>query len=139
LNKWPAFFNNKLMSLRDRAKADIKDFTTRSHEWAVNILMQAPNSQTATFKGFTAKHHLGISSEGTIVNSQKVSVTFSEESLSDANTNYPIRNADGEVDLKNHLVSVADSTGITKQYAVQAWFPDETIGTITVILENYVS
>lgn len=123
------------MGLREQAKKDTERITSNLNEWGIEMTFVAPTLETATIKGIHSKHHLGIDTDGNAVNSKKAHVSFSEKFLIDAN--YPVRNANGEVDLTGHKVSVKDSTGITKNYIMISYFPNETIGLITCILADY--
>lgn len=125
------------MSLVNRAQADIDHITSNINDWGVEITLTAPTGEIALLNGLHTKHHLGVSNEGTIVNTKKAHVSFSENNLISANPNYPLRNNDSEVDLLAHKVEVKDSTGISKPYIVQAWFPDETIGLIVMTLDDF--
>jgi hypothetical protein len=123
------------VGLIEQIKKDVEQITSNSNDWAVSISFVAPKGEMATINGLHTKHHLGVDTDGNMVNSKKAHVSFSEKFLTDAG--YPVRNAKQEVDLKGHLVSVKDSTGIVKQYVMLSWFPDETIGLIACILEDY--
>ncbi len=125
------------MGLIEQINNDIQRITSNSNEFGVNIELIAPNGQRANIVGIHPKVHLGVDTEGNIVNSRQARITFSERTLVGVNVNYPLRNANGDVDLKKHLVNVADSTGNIKNYRVQSWMPDETIGLILVQLESY--
>lgn len=123
------------MGLREQAKADIESITSNLNDWAIEMTFVAPTAETATIKGIHSKHHLGVDTDGNMVNSKKAHVSFSEKFLTDVS--YPVRNAKGEVDLTGHKVTVKDSTGIAKDYIMKSYFPNETIGLITCILEDY--
>lgn len=123
------------MGLKDQAKKDIETITSNSNEWAQDIILTAPSLQSAHIKGLHTKIHLGVDTDGNVVNSKKATCSFSEKFLTDIN--YPVRNAKGEVDLTNHLISVKDSTGSFKNYIMQSFFPNETIGLITCIIQDY--
>ncbi|MES2287263.1 MAG: hypothetical protein V4547_16345 [Bacteroidota bacterium] len=87
-------------------------------------------------KGLNSKHSLGFDDNGNSVNSKTARITVIEKHL--AALNYPVRNSvTGEVDLKKHRVTVKDSTLIEKYYVVNENIPNETFGTITLILGNY--
>lgn len=122
------------MNLYDRAIQDAKLLTNR--DFAVPIIFVSPTSETATINGWTSKHHIDFDSDGNMINSMKVNVSFAESDLTDAN--YPFRNGSSQVYLKNHLVTVKDSTQNTTQFKVSQWFPDERLGLITLILEEFV-
>lgn len=118
------------MSLLDTIKADIESITSNSNDFGVSITIISPTNVSTTLTGIHTKHHLGIDTDGNMVNSKKASIAFSEKFLS-------CRNSNEEVSLTNYRVEVKDSTGIAKNYIVQQWFPDETIGLIVCILEDY--
>jgi hypothetical protein len=120
------------MGLQEQAKADIEQITSNSDEWGVEMTLIAPDSSTVTITGLHSKHHLGVNNEGVRVNAKNAHVSFSEKFLTDAD--YPVRNTAGEVNLKNHQVSVKDSTGMVWDYVIREWYPDETIGFIVCIL-----
>lgn len=121
------------MGLIDQIQADIKSITSNLNDFGVAMILTAPTNETITITGIHTKHHLGIDTDGNMVNSKKASIAFSESLL----VGYPCRNLSQEVNLKNHKVSVKDSTIILKNYRVQSWFPDETIGLIVCILEDF--
>lgn len=118
------------MGLLDTIKSDIELITSTLNEFGVSIVLTSPLGVVTTLTGIHTKHHLGIDTDGNMVNSKKASIAFSESFLS-------CRNSSEEVSLTNYRVSVKDSTGIIKEYIVQQWFPDETIGLIVCILEDY--
>ena len=121
------------MGLIDQAKADIAQITSNTDDFGVEIRLTAPDGTIANITGLHTKIHLAVNSEGLPVNSRKAHVSFSETFLA----GYPVRNASGEVNLVNHRIAVKDSTGILKEYQMQQFFQDETIGLITCIIEAY--
>ena len=123
------------MNLIDQAKADIEQITSNLNEFAVEIIFTSPTEQTATISGLHTKIHLGVDTDGLAVNSKKSHISFSEKFLIDAS--YPVRNSSGEVNLRNHRVAVKDSPGNLKNYTVKEIFPDETIGLITCMLDDF--
>lgn len=122
-------------TLKDFAQEDTKIFSSDQNGFADEITFTSPKQDVAVVNGIHSKHHLGISTEGNMVNSKKAHCSASEQLLIDQG--YPVRNAAGEVDLEGHLVDVKDSTGTVKNYVTQSWFPNETLGYITIILEDY--
>jgi hypothetical protein len=92
---------------------------------------------SAQVKGITPTIHLAFDTDGLTVNTKKVRVNISEKSLIDLS--YPVRNAKNEVFMMGDLVSFADSTGLVKTYSVAENWPDESLGTIVLILEKYVA
>jgi hypothetical protein len=101
------------------------------------IIVTINSDKSLTIKGIYAQHHNSIATDGTPVNAKLTRVSFAESSLSLAN--YPVRNANGEVYLKRHLIDFTDSTGVLKHYIIKESFPDETVGVITCILGDYGS
>ena len=85
--------------------------------------------------GLAIKHHLTIDTDGSNTNTMNAHCTVSESLLTDAG--YTVRNAQNEVDMKDHLVKYIDSTGIEGEYVIKQCFPDETVGVITFILGDY--
>lgn len=123
------------MSLLDTAKASIKRITTDTNGFGVSMVLIAPSGATVTIAGLHTKHHINVDTDGNPVNSKNAHVSISEEVLTALG--YPVRNADREVNLKGHRVNVADSTGMVKNYVIQEWFPDESVGLIVCILGDY--
>lgn len=129
----PFFF--KRMGLIDKIKKDIEKITSNFKEFGVEMTLTAPTNESITITGIHAKHHLSVDTDGAMTNSQNSNVAFSEKFLKDSS--YPFCNEAGEVNLRNHRVDVKDSTGEVKQYVVQQFFPDRTVGLIVCILEDY--
>lgn len=105
-------------------------------EFSVALDFVATTSETASIKGWTTKHHLAFDVDGNPINSKTVHVTFSEQDLTALN--YPVRNSNSEVEMINHLVTVKDSTQNPTQFKVAQYFPDERLGLITLILNDFV-
>lgn len=129
----PPFFVT--MSLIDQARTDTAFIL--GGPFSVPIVLVSPDSQVANIRGIHNKHHLGVNPHtGDPVNAKKAAVTFAESAVYADNANYPVRTRD-EVTFKDHKVKVKDSTGIEKTYKVDQWFPDEMVGSITLILGKY--
>lgn len=123
------------MGLIDRAKEDWQRFTTNTNEFGVVMTLEDLEFVQYAASGLFTKHHLGIDTEGNLVNTKNAHFSISEQVLT--TLNYPVRNASGEVDLKGHKLFVKDSTGIVKSFIIREFFPDETIGLIVCILGTY--
>lgn len=123
------------MGLVAQAKADIETITTNLNDWSVEMTLINVAGVSINIKGIHTKIHLGVDTEGNIVESKQVHVSFSEKTVTDLG--YSIRNAGGEVDMKNWKLNVKDSTGIIKNYVMLRWFADETIGLISCMFEDY--
>lgn len=122
------------MGLIAQIKADIEQITSNSNEFGVELTLVAPEGQTATVTGLHTKHNINFDTEGNKINSLNAHASFSEKFLIDAD--YPVRNSEGEVDLKRHRLSAKDSTGIVKHYIINESWPDETLGLIVCILDT---
>ena len=122
------------MSLLDQIQTDIKNITSNADEFARSALFTAPSSETATVNVIHTKHHLGVDTDGNVINTKNAHIAVSEGLLTALG--YPVR-IDGEVNLTNHRVDVKDSTGIVKNYIIREFLPDETIGLIVCLLGVY--
>lgn len=123
------------MGLIDQAKEDFQRFSSDLDLFGISIDFEAPTSETATVGGIATKHNIGVDTEGNLVNTKNAHISVAEKLLTDAG--YPVRDANGEVSLKGHRVDYVDSTGISKEYVIQQTFPDETVGMIVCILEDF--
>lgn len=138
------------MGILDLARADAKRITTDLNGFAVLMTFKTPtsgsfdysfdfsfnSSQMFTLTGLHTKHHQGINGEtGQRINTKTASVTVDENKFNDVG--YPVRNANREVDLRDHQVAVKDSTGVVCTYVVREWFPDEALGIIVCILGDF--
>ena len=118
-------------SLRDQATSDWERFSSDPDGFGTTISFEAPSAETADIVGLASKHHINIDSEGNPVSTKNAHCSASEKLLVDAG--YPVRLSD-EVAMIGHKVSWVDSTGASKDYAIEQHFPDETVGMITFIL-----
>lgn len=123
------------MGLIDQAKADIQQITSDLNGFGVSMTLLHPDGSTITIVGLHTKHHTSIDTDGNPINGKNAHIGFSEGLL----VGYNVRNANGEVSLKGHVVTVNDSTETPKSYVIREWFPDETIGYISCILGDYVN
>ena len=123
------------MGLIQQAADDWLRFSSDEDLFATSIDFEAPTSETATVGGIASKHNIGIDTDGNLINTKNAHISVSEKLLTDAG--YPVRNVAGEVDIKGHRVDYVDSTGLSKKYTIQQNFPDETIGMIVCILEDF--
>jgi len=123
------------MSFLDQVKADIEQITGDADGMTRSLFMQAPTGETATITGLHTKHHLSVDTDGNNVNGKNAHISFSEKYLTDLS--YPVRNSAGEVNLRDHKVTVLDSTGNDWTYSINEWYPDETIGLIVCILGDF--
>ena len=124
------------MSLLAQAKADIEQITSDPDGFSAELNFTAPAGETATIRGLFTEHHLGFDTDGNRVNAKNSHASFSEKFLTDLN--YPVRNADGKVYVKDHKVRVVvPGLGINRTYVIRENFPDETLGFIVCILGDF--
>jgi hypothetical protein len=124
------------MGLFEQAQRDYHNITTNLNGSGQAFVIKTPKSDiTANLIGLSTKHHINYDTEGVMVNSKNASVTFTEKQLTDVN--YPVRNSGQEVDILGHLIEVADSSGVVKKYIINEQYPDEFLGSIVCILEDY--
>jgi hypothetical protein len=124
------------MGMLERAQADIKRISGDSTGFTEQLTFTTPDGlTTAVIYGIPNKIHLGINTEGEQMNSRKSSVSISESNLTDLG--YPTRDADNICSLKNHKVTLIDSTGLAAQYIIREVFPDESVGMIVCMLGSY--
>lgn len=114
------------------AKKDAKFFVSNGGFEEDIELVTPSKDKSLRLTGFATKHHINFDSDGNPVNTKNVHICI-DESVLVAN-GYPVRNAKGEIFLKNHQVNFPDSSGIIKTYVVRENFPDETLGLIVCIL-----
>lgn len=120
------------MSLLELARRDIANISSNASGFGVSMSFISPDSppETCTVNGLFSRHHIDVSRQGVAFNNRMAHVSVSEDVFDEAN--YTIRNANGEVDLKGHKVTVENI-----QYIVNQWFPSDTGKLITIILGKY--
>lgn len=124
------------MGLLDRARADARKILGDLAGWATMLTFTSPLGEIITIPGTFFKRTLTVmTGDGTPSNARQIHITFSETEMIAAY--YEIRNAEGKVHLEGHLVSCADSTGITHTYIIREWHPDETLGIVRCMLGDY--
>jgi hypothetical protein len=124
------------MNLIERAKLDAKTISSNlASGFAKEVIFTAPNSQTATVNAIFTEHNLSHDLEGNRVNSKNSHICIHEETLTDLS--YPIRNANGEINLANlkdgqrHSVSVDGTV-----YFIRECYPSKTTGILVLILNR---
>lgn len=122
-------------NLFNMAKAIAKKAVT-SVGFQEDITLRTPDLQTTLqTTGLASKHWINFDSDGNAINSKNAHITIDENVL--LNAGYPVRNANQEVSLRGHRVSVADSSGVVKEYSIIEVFPSETFGLIACILGDF--
>lgn len=124
-------------SLLDKVRRDSKRYVTAGGFHDDIVLKTTDGLTQIALTGFVSKHWINFDTDGAPVNSKNAHICIDEDVLEELN--YPYRNSDGEVALKNHRVFTKDSTGGLKSYVVKEWFPDETLGLIVCILGDYAN
>jgi hypothetical protein len=126
------------MKLSDRAIQDFQRFTgNKTGFFGVDFTIKTPDLATElTSIGLHNRHHNGFDSDGRAVNSKVSSLTVAESVFIVANYPYLKFN---DIDLENHVVTINDAAGRLRSYVVQEYMPDETIGSIVLILGVYGS
>lgn len=122
-------------NLLNNAKKDSKKYVTKGGFQSDIILKTADSLITIETTGYHTKHWINFDTDGNSVNSKNAHICLDEEKLT--LLGYPVRNSDKEVSLKNHRVSVKDSSDEVKEYVIKEWFPNETLGLIVCILGDY--
>ena len=124
------------MGLIQQANEDWQAITSDLGEWGTDItLTNADGSATIDIVGLASKHHIGIDTDGNIINVKNAHISFSEKLVIDGP--FVIRNSNDEVNLEGYKATYKDSRGITKTYIIEQWMPDETIGVILCILGDF--
>lgn len=102
-----------------------------------DILISNPQgTKSLQLKGLHSKHWISFDTDGTQVNSKNAHVLISENFLTE--NDYTTRSArTGNVDLKNHRITVKDATLIEKNYVIEECYPSETFGLIVCILGDF--
>jgi hypothetical protein len=121
------------MGLIDQIREDVKQIVSDANGFAVPATFVAPTSETIDINVLFSKHHTSLDTDGRKVSSRNASLSLAESLM----VGYPVRDNTGEVNLKRHIVTVADSTGVDKTYEIINWYPDETLGLIVCILGDY--
>lgn len=123
------------MSLKERAKADAANILSNSLEWGELLVFTNNLGDAVPVNGMYIEHHVSVDEQGNNVIGKNGRVTVSESELLGAG--YVVRNADGDVDLKNHLITVNHQNGSLVTYRIEYFTPDETLGLIVCYLGDY--
>jgi hypothetical protein len=124
-------------NLLNKARRDAKKYVTKGGFEVDITLKSASGLITIETTGFGSKHWINFDSNGDPVNSKNAHICLDENLL--VEQNYPVRNLDNEVFLRGHKVSYKDSSGVLKNYVINEWYPNETLGLIVCILGDYES
>lgn len=103
--------------------------------WTIDIVLTDAGGTSYSVKATYKKHWSTMDNDGVPMRGKNATITVSEADLADKG--YPVRNDSGEIDMANHTVNFADSSGDTSDYYIQNTLPDETLGIIVCILGDY--
>ena len=121
------------MSLLDHIKSDIRQIVGNGNEFSVSILFEnKQQTLTARVNGLHTKHHLPKDTEGAFVNTLNIHITIIEKDLTDLG--YVVRDSENKVNLKGHYASITDINSNDIKYIVREVYPDELLGSITLML-----
>lgn len=119
-----------------QAKYDWLRFSTAGG-FEVEITLTPPVGEAVMIKGLATKHNNSVGTDGLPINAKNAHCSLIESYLT--GLGYTVRDTNGEVNLRNHRVSFADSSGVVKNYIIKETMPDETVGVIVCILGDYGS
>lgn len=119
------------MSLQ-RAITDMKRFSQGG--FSAGILFTNKNaSVSVSVNGLISKHNLTVNPDtGLSVNAKNAHISVVESVLIDAG--YTTRNANNEIDLKDHKVEFTDASGMNYKFLIDEAMPSETFGLIVCTL-----
>lgn len=120
------------MGLFEQIRIDAAVFAGNANDFGVPIVFENTDSPSvsAEVTGIFSRHHISVNRHGVAFNNRTAHVTVSKTAFADVD--YTILNAAGEIDFKDHRVTV---DGIT--YIVNEWFPGDTTKLITIILGDF--
>ena len=124
------------MGMIEQAQADVKRIRTDPRGFTKSMVFtKKDGSQTATIYGMHAKINQTMDTMGNIINGKKAHISIAEEALTDRG--YTVRDGNSEVALIGDRVSVADSTGVVREYEIRETIPDQTVGLIVCFLFEF--
>lgn len=119
------------MSLIEQVIKDVQQIVSNSNEFAVSVTLTSKSNVTKNVQGLSNKIHHGTDGQGNVISAKNATVTVSEKDL----TAYPVR-VNGVVSMVNHRVELKYALGETETYRVKDAMPDETLGLITLLLQE---
>lgn len=121
------------MGLLDKAREEMQRFIVDTDGFATEATFTAPDTSTCTVGVRYNNHKETMVAEGEENVVQVATIAVSEEVLKDQS--YPTRDSNDLIHFQHHLVDVSDSTGDTKNYIIDNWYPDENFGLIVLVLK----
>ena len=105
-------------------------------EFGVDLIFTPKTGSAVNVRGLASKHHYTVDPEtGIEMSSKNTHCSVSEEVL--VALGYPVRNANGEVQIVGDKVTYTDSSATVRTYTINVVMPDETIGLIVCTLGDY--
>lgn len=123
-------------SLLERARKDALRFSSQGG-FETSVTFTPPTGDAVTADALAMKHHIGVDTDGQLMHSLNARITVSEKLLTDEG--YTTRNGNNEVSMRGHKVAWEDASGESKTYKITENWPDESLGTITLILGDYAA
>jgi len=125
-------------NVRDLAKKDWRRFSQSSFDLDITLTSPPnPTRETVVVKGIGTRNIIKIiETDGQEAIGENVHIGINEPQLIENNPNYPVRNADGLVDLNGHQVAFVNSNNDLFQFRIKNVYPDSTVGMIMADLED---
>lgn len=123
------------MGLQEFMKRDAHHIINNTADFSelLGVIFIAPDTTQVTIQALHTKHHLGFDLQtAQEINTLKAHVCVSEQDL--IALSYPVRNAAGQVALAGHRIKAYDDRGVLCDYVAEQWYPNEKLGTISIIL-----
>jgi hypothetical protein len=128
------------MGIMDDIQEDVRDILSDGDDFALPVTFTSSEEPkvTVTCNALAFRHSLVVDpNTGLLVNGRNARVTVSELSLKALN--YPVRNSNNVVAMKDHVLTWTDVSQQTRSYIVGQQFPDESTGLILLELSVYTA
>lgn len=124
------------MGLMAQIIEDAAGFISDIDGFAVPILFTTPGGTISqNINGVAINHSTTVNDFGAPIRGKTARVTISENLLNA--TEYPVRNTDNTIALKDHLVSWTDSAGLFYYGIITEILPDRSLGLVRCIVSDY--
>lgn len=124
------------MSLNDQAILDLQSIMENDNEFATPVIfMSASTSVSVTVNAITNKIMIEVESvSGAPGVAERATVAVHESTLIAAG--YPVRNSSNEIAMSRDLITMT-VFGEEKKYIVKYQIPDQKLGCLIFVLENF--